>query len=36
MADQNPMAHGAAAAGDDLQDQALILDRLLGGTSETR
>ena len=29
MADQNPMAHSADAAGDDLQDQALVLDRLL-------
>jgi len=29
MADQNPMAHGADAADEDLQDQALVLDRLL-------
>ena len=29
MADQNPMAHSDADAGDDLQDQALVLDRLL-------
>jgi hypothetical protein len=29
MADQNPMAPSAEAAGDDLQDQALVLDRLL-------
>ncbi len=28
MADENPMAHGANDAGDDLQDQALVLDRL--------
>ena len=29
MANQNPMAHSATPAGDDLQDQALVLDRLL-------
>ena len=29
MADQHPTAHGARDAGDDLQDQALVLDRLL-------
>ena len=29
MADQNPMAHHADAADEDLQDQALVLDRLL-------
>ena len=29
MADQNPMAHGADNADEDLQDQALVLDRLL-------
>jgi len=29
MADQNLMAPSAADAGDDLQDQALVLDRLL-------
>ncbi|HEY1855295.1 MAG TPA: hypothetical protein VGG40_11970 [Solirubrobacterales bacterium] len=29
MADQNPTAHSATDAGDDLQDQALVLDRLL-------
>lgn len=29
MANQNPMAHGADNADEDLQDQALVLDRLL-------
>ena len=29
MADQNPMAHCAEPADEDLQDQALVLDRLL-------
>lgn len=29
MADQNPMAHCADDADEDLQDQALVLDRLL-------
>src|SRR4051794_4008954 len=29
MADENPMAHGADHADEDLQDQALVLDRLL-------
>jgi hypothetical protein len=29
MADQNPMAHSATPADEDLQDQALVLDRLL-------
>jgi hypothetical protein len=29
MADENPTAHGAMPADEDLQDQALVLDRLL-------
>jgi len=29
MADENPTAHGATTADDDLHDQALVLDRLL-------